>query len=86
MAVPGPDSLRVRTYERGVEDETYSCGTGVTASALALYEGGKLTEPVVHVATRGGDLQVRFEQAAPGRYRDIWLTGPAEMVYKGEWL
>lgn len=86
VAVLGPDSLRVRTYERGVEDETYSCGTGVTASALALYEGGKLTEPSVRVATRGGDLQVRFEQAAPGRYTDIWLTGPAEMVYKGEWL
>ncbi len=85
-AVLGPGSLRVRTYERGVEDETYSCGTGVTASALALYDSGKLTEPVVRVATLGGDLQVRFERAAPGQYTDIWLTGPATMVYKGEWL
>lgn len=85
-AVLGPDSLRVRTYERGVEDETYSCGTGVTASALALYDSGNLTESVVRVATLGGDLQVRFKRAAPGHYTDIWLTGPADMVYKGEWL
>lgn len=84
--VLGPASLRVRTYERGVEDETYSCGTGVTASALALYESGRLTEPAVQVTTLGGDLMVRFRQAAPGRYEDIWLTGPAAMVYKGEWL
>jgi diaminopimelate epimerase len=82
----GADRLRVRTYERGVEDETYSCGTGVTASALALFEAGVLTRPVVQVETRGGDLEVRFTPVQPGQYADIWLKGPAEMVFKGEWL
>jgi len=78
--------LKVRTYERGVEDETYSCGTGVTASALALYDAGVLTRSVVQVETRGGNLEVRFAQTSPGHYADIWLTGPAELVFKGEWL
>ena len=82
----GTDRLRVRTYERGVEDETYSCGTGVTASALALFEAGVITRPVVHVETQGGNLEVRFTPDQPGQYADIWLTGPAEMVFKGEWL
>lgn len=86
VAPRGGDRLRVRTYERGVENETYSCGTGVTASALALYEAGVLTRPVVQVETLGGDLEVRFAQKSPGQFADIWLTGPAELVFKGEWL
>lgn len=82
----GDGRLRVRTYERGVEDETYSCGTGVTASALALHEAGLLSQPVVQVETLGGELEVKFTRAASGHYSDIWLTGPAELVFKGEWL
>ena len=74
------DRIFVRTYERGVEDETLSCGTGVTAAAIATYlETGK---KALQVHTTGGDFQVGFAET-DGIYRSVWLTGPAEMVYKG---
>ena len=79
------DHLFVRTYERGVEDETYSCGTGVTAAALAWahsFEAGKKYS--VGIQTPGGGLQVSFFKEAPNRYSNIWLTGPATFVFKGE--
>ncbi len=75
--------FRVRTYERGVEDETYSCGTGVTAVALAMSETGKLDGSEAGIETRGGDLSVRFRKAPDGSYTDIWLAGPAQEVFKG---
>ena len=74
--------FRVRTYERGVEAETYSCGTGVTAVALAMYEHGQLSQPEAILETQGGTLKVRFKEG-PGGFSDIWLEGPAERVYKG---
>lgn len=76
------DSIFVRTYERGVEDETLSCGTGVTASALvsAHNENGFNR---VEVKTIGGLLSVEFEKDGEQEFRNIWLCGPAEMVYKG---
>ncbi|PTX43777.1 diaminopimelate epimerase [Christiangramia gaetbulicola] len=77
------DSFSVRTYERGVEDETLSCGTGVTAVAIAAYESGKTTSEKVSLITPGGDLSVRFKKSENG-YSDIWLSGPAEQVFKGE--
>lgn len=76
------DRIRVRTYERGVEDETYSCGTGVTAAALVHHhrtDGQRL----ITVETKGGILQVSFEKTAGG-YQNIWLIGPAVRVFKGE--
>lgn len=81
-----PDTFMVRTYERGVEDETYSCGTGVTAVALAMHNAGKTQNTEVYIRTRGGDLSVRFN-AAKGVYRDVILEGPATFVFKGtiEW-
>jgi len=77
------DTFLVRTYERGVEDETYSCGTGVTAVAIAVNATGKTTSNTVNLETPGGKLQVSFE-SDNGVYINIWLTGPTAKVFKGE--
>ncbi len=79
----GDDNYAVRTYERGVEDETLSCGTGVTAVALAMHYMGEAKENHIELKTEGGNLQVTFVKEG-GIYKNIWLTGPAKMVYKGE--
>jgi diaminopimelate epimerase len=73
--------IAVRTYERGVEDETLSCGTGVTACAIAMHliEGSKQ----VKIDSMGGQLQVCFEPAN-GLYQEIYLIGPAEKVFEGD--
>ncbi|MFP4845768.1 diaminopimelate epimerase [Winogradskyella sp. PE311] len=76
-------NFAVRTYERGVEDETLSCGTGVTAVALAMHYSGKTMANEVTLDTLGGKLNVSFENTKNG-YEDIWLIGPAELVFKGE--
>ena len=75
--------LKVRTYERGVEDETFSCGTGVTAVAIAAYQAGKIQNKEVKLETPGGSLEVKFEKTDSG-FENIWLTGPAVQVFKGE--
>ncbi len=75
-------NIRVRTYERGVEDETYSCGTGVTASAL-VSESQVPGSYVKKIHTKGGLLNVRFDLNAEGVYENIWLTGPACLVFEG---
>ncbi|MFM6926120.1 MAG: diaminopimelate epimerase [Ferruginibacter sp.] len=77
------DGIFVRTYERGVEDETLSCGTGVTASALMNAHNEKGFNRV-EVKTRGGHLSVEFNKIDDEHFDNIWLCGPAEMVYKGE--
>jgi diaminopimelate epimerase len=76
------DELFVRTYERGVENETLSCGTGVTACALVYGFQNQLNE--VNIKTPGGNLRVRFTKAADGSFTDILLMGPAEQVYEGK--
>jgi diaminopimelate epimerase len=73
----------VRTYERGVEDETLSCGTGVVASALSFAAKNGQILPQVYIQTLGGNLEVKFETAGRG-FRNIYLTGPAERVFEGE--
>lgn len=75
--------FKVRTYERGVENETLSCGTGVTAVALASHYLGKTKSEKVKIQTRGGDLEVDFTYAN-GRFSNIVLTGPATFVFKGK--
>jgi diaminopimelate epimerase len=73
--------IYVRTYERGVENETYSCGTGVTASALACAHNTGFNR--VEVKTLGGPLAVEFQKEG-SRFDDIWLCGPATFVFRGE--
>jgi diaminopimelate epimerase len=77
-----PDKIIVRTYERGVEDETYSCGTGVTAAALVCYHNNEGYNHI-NVETKGGLLSVKFEKARDG-YNNIWLIGPATKVFEGD--
>lgn len=72
----------VRTYERGVEDETLSCGTGVTAVALAASQRGA-TSPV-RLQTAGGLLEVAYDTTAAGGFTNVWLSGPAVRVFGGE--
>lgn len=81
-----PEYLRIRTYERGVEDETLACGTGVTAAALAQHarRQGAAGPQEVPVQAKGGRLSVRFVAHADGSFTDIWLCGPAMRVFSGE--
>ena len=75
------NGIYVRTYERGVEDETLSCGTGVTASAISAFlKTGKKPEII---KTRGGEFKVDFK-IQDDKITDVWLKGPAEKVFKGE--
>ena len=76
------DKIIVRTYERGVEDETYSCGTGVTAAALVCYHNENGFNDV-EVKTLGGSLTIEFDRTDEDKYSNIWLCGPAEKVYQG---
>lgn len=76
-------SFAVRTYERGVENETLSCGTGVTAVALAMHNTGRTKANSVDIETPGGQLRVTFRQT-DGGYKEVYLTGPATQVFKGE--
>src|SRR4030095_16571672 len=76
------DKIIVRTYERGVEDETYSCGTGVTAAALVCYHNENGFNDV-EVKTLGGSLNIEFDRTDEDKYSNIWLCGPAEKVYQG---
>lgn len=78
-----PDGISVATYERGVENETLSCGTGVTAAAIAYYLDRKNGADRVPIKVKGGNLEVRFEAGDEG-FREIWLCGPAEMVFAGQ--
>lgn len=79
----GPDVLHIRTYERGVEDETWACGTGVTAAAIAA-AGNQHKAYRIPVKAKGGELEVRFTKKDDQHFEDIWLSGPADFVYSGE--
>lgn len=75
--------LSVRTFERGVEDETLACGTGATAAALAAYLLGRVRPPVSVRVRSGQSLRVHFTPDGRG-FKDVWLEGPVRLVYKGE--
>ncbi len=76
------DKIIVRTYERGVEDETYSCGTGVTAASLVLVKN-EIGFNRIEVETKGGQLAVEFDKKGDQEFNNIWLCGPAVFVYNG---
>lgn len=84
VTVLGPDSIAIRTYERGVEGETLACGTGMVACGLIHHELAGAPSPV-QVRVKGGDtLEVGFEEPAPHQYRNVTLFGPADFVFEGE--
>jgi diaminopimelate epimerase len=78
----GNGEIYVRTYERGVEDETLSCGTGVTASSLAYAATRGLTDGTIHVRTKGGRLKLSFKRTGEV-FSEIFLEGPAVKVFDG---
>lgn len=82
VQVESPNTICVRTYERGVEDETLSCGTGVTAAVLGGYASNKLASTEIDVKTPGGKLTVSF-QPRGGAFTKVKLTGPATFVFQG---
>ena len=87
-------SLEVATYERGVENETFSCGTGVTAAAIAycVYNESKTQNDkktfnfsfITKIITKGGDLSVKFDRNGENNFTNIWLCGPATPVFSGK--
>ena len=76
------NSFKVRTYERGVEDETLACGTGVTAVAIAAHKAKKTTKNTIKIEVLGGDLEVSFKNDGTN-YTNIFLKGPAQFVFEG---
>ena len=75
--------FRLRTYERGVEDETFSCGTGATAAAIAMNAIGKTNSNNIKLDVEGGELEVSFEKVGT-TYTNVFLKGPATFVFEGE--
>ena len=80
----GPDDVYERTYERGVEDFTYACGTVTGSVVTVLTLLGKGSGKHVRVDMTGGTLYVDAERNAAGRVTDLYLTGPTNVVCKGE--
>ena len=76
------DQFKIRTYERGVENETLACGTGSTASAICMNFLGRTKRSNITMKCKGGDLNVQFNLSERG-YQEISITGPAKLVYEG---
>ena len=79
----GLNTFKVRTYERGVEDETLSCGTGVTAVAIAAFQTNQTTSTLVKLHTLGGILEISFQKEGV-LYKNVFLKGDATFVFKGK--
>ena len=76
-------TFRVRTYEKGVENETLACGTGVTAVAVAMHKTNKTKSNLISLPVEGGNLEVSFTEEN-GVYKNVFLKGPATFIFKGE--
>lgn len=76
------NTFKVRTYERGVEDETLACGTGVTAVAIAAHKIKKTTKNTIEIEVLGGNLEVSFKNEGKN-YTNVFLKGPAQFVFEG---
>lgn len=85
VEIMGPDSIKIRTYERGVEDETLACGTGATAAALIA--GYKISEQAdkFNVYTAGGEILKIYFTRVGKTFKDVWLEGRAKLIYRGEY-
>lgn len=83
VEITGDGKLRIRTYERGVENETLACGTGATAAAIAAYIYRQSHRTRFELETRGGRLEVSFSTPDGLRFEDIRLTGPAKKIFSG---
>jgi diaminopimelate epimerase len=77
------NELFVRTYERGVENETFSCGTGVTAAAIAMSKEVTGSQET-NINTLGGNLLVKFNKVDAQHYTNVWLCGPATFIFEGQ--
>lgn len=77
------NTFKVRTYERGVENETLACGTGVTAVAIAMHATKKTSHSTIKLPVEGGELEVSFQEKN-GNYTKVFLKGPATFVFKGK--
>lgn len=77
------NELFVRTYERGVENETFSCGTGVTAAAIAM-SAETIGHQETKIRTLGGNLLIKFNKVDTQNYNNVWLCGPASFVFEGQ--
>ena len=82
-AGPQPSEWRMRTYERGIEDETLACGTGAVAAACALADWGLAKPPLWFWTRSGRRLEVRMRKASADQYDDVWLGGEARLVVRG---
>ncbi|WP_313373669.1 diaminopimelate epimerase [Chishuiella sp.] len=76
------ETLKIRTYERGVENETLACGTGITAAAISAYVKKVVHKKEIQVKALGGNLSVNFEENNDN-FINVWLNGPAEKVFEG---
>lgn len=84
VKILGDSKIAVRTYERGVEDETWACGTGVTAAAIATASAYQPDNHGFTIQVKGGTLDVAFQKTEDGRSQNVFLTGPAALVFEGE--
>ena len=85
VKVVGPGHIAVRTYERGVEDETLACGTGSTAAALVTHLAAQPSVTAFRIDVRGGRLSIAFDEPKPGIYTRIRLSGEARKVFEGSY-
>ena len=76
--------IQIRTYERGVEDETFSCGTGATACALIHSSRFNSNQNIIDIETRGGALKVSFDKMKEGHFTNVYLIGPVKQIFHGQ--